>query len=74
MLIWQLKQKCCNLHIHLEWVPGHMEIEGNELADEQAKRVAAGDTSCMDDLPALLKKHLLVSIMALKADRKKSVL
>ena len=25
-LIRWLKQKCCNLHIHLEWVPGHMEI------------------------------------------------
>ena len=49
-LIQRLKQKCCNLHIHLEWVPGHMEIEGNELADEHAKRAAAGDTSRMGDL------------------------
>ena len=51
-----------------------MEIEGNELADKHAKRVAAGGTSRMDDLPALLQKHLPVTIAALKADRKKSVL
>ena len=26
----------------LRWVPGHMEIQGNELADREAKRAAAG--------------------------------
>ena len=50
-----------------------MEIEGNELADEHAKRAAAGDISHIDDLPDLLKKCLLVSIAALKANWKKSI-
>ena len=26
-----------HLHIHLEWVLGHMNIEGNEQADKAAK-------------------------------------
>ena len=71
--IQQLKCKCHNIHIHLEWVPGHMDIEGNELADKYAKRAITGDIFCTDDLPDLLKKHLLVSIGALKANWKKSI-
>ena len=51
-----------------------MEIKGNELADEHAKRVAAGDIFCTDNLPDLLKKCLPVSIVALKANQKKSIL
>ena len=73
VFIWQLKCKCRNLHIHLEWVPGHMDIKGNELADEHAKRAATGDISHTEDLPDLLKKCLPVSIAALKANWKKSI-
>src|SRR5216117_1692665 len=25
---------------HIEWVPGHMDIHGNDIADEEAKRAA----------------------------------
>ena len=67
-LIQQLNHKWHNLHSHLEWVPGHMENKGNELADEHAERVAAGDIFCTDNVPDLLKKNLLVSIVALKAN------
>jgi RNase H len=31
--------------IHLEWVPGHMNIEGNEQADQAAKAAAEAATS-----------------------------
>ena len=30
--------------VHLEWVPGHMNIEGNELADKTAKAAAISAT------------------------------
>ena len=29
-----------NLTFHIEWVPGHMDIHGNDTADEEAKRAA----------------------------------
>jgi ribonuclease HI len=29
-----------NLLYHIEWVPGHMDIHGNDIADEEAKRAA----------------------------------
>ena len=30
--------------IHIEWVPGHMNIEGNEQADQAAKTAATSNT------------------------------
>src|SRR5204862_7099183 len=32
----------CNIHI--EWVPGHKDIEGNEQADQAAKTAATSST------------------------------
>ena len=31
-----------HLVFHIEWVPGHMDIEGNDKADEEAKYAAKG--------------------------------
>ena len=35
--IQQLSNKGNKLHVHIHWVPGHNDILGNELADQQAK-------------------------------------
>jgi hypothetical protein len=38
VLIWQLKAK--HTQTALQWIPGHCQIAGNELADALAKKVA----------------------------------
>ena len=42
----------------LRWTAGHVKIEGNELADEEAKKAAEGTTSDPSTLPKILKKPL----------------
>jgi hypothetical protein len=27
-----------DIHTHIDWVPGHVEVEGNEKADQLAKK------------------------------------
>jgi ribonuclease HI len=36
----ELQNRRPNLEFKIEWVPGHMDITGNEKADEEAKRAA----------------------------------
>jgi ribonuclease HI len=51
----------------IQWSSGHDGIEGNEKADEEAKKAAEGDTSPEEDLPKFLtKKPLPASISALR--------
>ena len=42
----------------LRWVPGHVEIEGNERSDEEAKRAARGESSEEQDLPRATRGQL----------------
>ena len=48
------------------WVKGHVEIEGNELADAVAKAAAGGESSMASSLLRLLTSLLPVSITAQK--------
>ncbi|OBZ69518.1 hypothetical protein A0H81_10498 [Grifola frondosa] len=44
--------------VTIRWVPGHMDLEGNETADLEAKRAARGDSSPKEDLPDILRDGL----------------
>ena len=47
-----------NYSLLLRWTAGHMKIEGNEMADEEAKAAAEGLTSEALSLPRALRKPL----------------
>jgi ribonuclease HI len=53
-----LKNGNHNLQITLKWVPGHKGVEGNELADEQAKKAITEGSSNEHELPVQLKLPL----------------
>jgi hypothetical protein len=58
-----------NFQATLRWVPGHMEIHGNEEADKAAKLAAErkSNSSPRDQLPHFLRHHTLpLSISAIK--------
>lgn len=52
--------------ITLRWVPGHMDVAGNECADMEAKKAARGLTSPVNDLPKPLRHPLPTSSAAAK--------
>ncbi|KAI5891865.1 uncharacterized protein SCHCODRAFT_02472331, partial [Schizophyllum commune H4-8] len=68
-LVQVLRQKP-HLDMHIAWIPGHMDVPGNEWADEEAKAAAAGSTTQLRHPPAALKATLPVSAAALKAAQK----
>jgi len=51
--------------IKLRWMPGHIDIEGNEQADTEAKKAAEGLSSNEDGLPCGLKSIIKTSKSAL---------
>jgi ribonuclease HI len=55
------------------WSAGHVGIEGNEIADEEAKSVAEGDSSEGRDLPAYLRKPVKHSLSATHQSHKESL-
>ena len=51
----------------IRWTAGHEGLEGNELADEEAKEAAKGHTLETKLLPSYLRKPLLINPSAIKA-------
>ena len=62
-----------NYSLTLRWTAGHVNIEGNELADEEAKSASEGTTSEANALPRLLRKPLKHNKSAAKQDHKKKI-
>ena len=60
------KKKFCSINITIHWIPSHLDVEGNEEADEQAKHAANGDTSPIHRLPTELQIALPDSISTIK--------
>ena len=59
-----------NYSLRLGWTAGHVNIEGNKLADEEAKKAAEGKTTEKSMLPKALKKPLKHSKSAAKQEHK----
>ena len=49
---------------HETMAPGHMEVPGNEIADDEAKKAARDECSAAVPLPARLRKSLPCSVTA----------
>ena len=62
---WRSKLKCV-IDLQLHWVPGHSEFAPNEKADEEAKKVAQGNSSDTKSLPKFLCKCLPLNISVLR--------
>jgi ribonuclease HI len=57
----------------IRWTAGHERIEGNELADREAKEVAKGHTSDTKLLPRYLRKPILTNSFAVKKAHNESL-
>lgn len=62
----ELLNKHPQIHITIRWTPGHQGIEGNEMADKEAKKAAEGNSSNATRLPELLSSPLPRSKSAVK--------
>jgi ribonuclease HI len=61
-----LRKKHAGIKITIKWVPGHKGVEGNEHADEEAKKAITDGSSGKRELPTLLRKALPHSKSAAK--------
>lgn len=60
------KHRLLARRLRLRWVPGHRNVEGNEVSDAEAKEAAVGCSSPKSQLPTLLQNSLWRSISAVK--------
>ena len=62
------------MRIHIEWVPVHANVRGNEWADALVCEAANGTRSPRTELLGLLQKQLPTSMAALKAKYKQCLI
>ena len=67
------KKKNKKYTLALRWTAGHTGIEGNEDADAEAKKAAAGRTSDTNLLPPILRRPLAISTTAVKQKHKEQL-
>ena len=66
--IQQISEKGNRIHVH--WVPGHKEIAGNELADQQAKAGAQEMVAAQDHGPIAVDKREAIAEIKQKIGEK----
>jgi ribonuclease HI/exonuclease III len=71
MIMVQNKHRGMDLLV--KWVPGHMDIDGNERADEEAKKAATDGSSPLRKLPAPLRKTLPRSKSAVQQEYRRKI-
>lgn len=66
--IKELQNRNHNLRVTFKWIPGHKGVEGNELADEQAKKAITegSSTGSAQSIPEQLKGPIPYSKSATK--------
>ena len=52
----------------LKWIAAHKGVKGNERVDEEVKRAAQGESSSLEELPTILRKHLPTSASVAKQE------
>jgi len=68
-----VQSKHPGIEMRMRWMPGHEGIPGNERADEEAKRVAKGESSEQCRLPMVCSGELPVSRLAACQSHRKRI-
>jgi ribonuclease HI len=63
-----VRNKHKEMDLLVKWVPGHMDIVGNDRADKEAKKAATDGSSPLRKLPAPLRKTLPWSKSAIRQE------
>jgi ribonuclease HI len=71
--ISHIKENRGDFECRIRWSPGHHGIEGNEMADTEAKKAAEGSSSPKRALPQALHNRIPHSKSAIKANFEKKV-
>ncbi|KAF8585858.1 hypothetical protein K439DRAFT_1342447 [Ramaria rubella] len=67
----EAKSKHREINLRGLWTPGHSGIEGNEIADREAKKAASGDSSPSETLPHWCRREIPFSHSAAIQSMKK---
>ncbi|EUC58202.1 ribonuclease HI, partial [Rhizoctonia solani AG-3 Rhs1AP] len=74
MLLERVRRMNGGIRLATRWVPGHMDVDGNEKADEAAKRAAEEeDSTTYDLLPEFLKRRVPTNPSAAKRTRRRKM-